>query len=52
MIQLKQVAGILGLIVALAGIVLENRLVIWVAMGLLGLSILLRILIRRRNRVE
>ena len=53
MIQLKQVFGVLGMIAALAGIVLGNRTMIWVAMGLLGISIVLRIVLSasaRRNQ--
>ena len=50
MIQLKQVAGVLGLLVAVVGIALGNRAVIWVAMGLLGGSILLRIAIAAKAR--
>jgi hypothetical protein len=49
-IQLKQGAGVLGLLAALAGIALNNRLVIWVAIGLFGVSIVLRILIRVKER--
>lgn len=50
MTQLKQVLGVLGLLTALAGIALNNRLMIWVAMGLLGVSILLRAVIGARTR--
>jgi hypothetical protein len=40
----KQVLGLLGLIAALAGIGLNNRILIWVAIGLLGASIAVRML--------
>jgi hypothetical protein len=51
-IQLKQAAGVLGLIAALAGIALGNTIVVWVAIGLLGVSIVLRILISAKARRE
>lgn len=50
MIQLKQVFGVLGLIVALAGIALGNQTLVWVAIGLLGVSIVMRMLIAQRTR--
>ena len=50
MSQLKQVFGVLGLIVALAGIALGNQVLVWVAIGLLGVSIVLRMLIAERTR--
>jgi hypothetical protein len=48
--RLKQVLGVLGLLAALAGIALNNRPIIWVAIGLLGASILLRAVIGARER--
>ena len=47
MTQAKQALGLLGLIVALAGIALNNRLLIWVAIGLLGASIVARMMTHR-----
>ena len=52
MSQAKQVLGVLGLLAALAGIALDNRILIWVAIGLLGASIAVRMLIARRTRHE
>lgn len=53
MIQLRQAVGLLGLLVALAGIATGSTVVVWVAIGLLGASVLLRavatILARRRE---
>jgi len=40
----KQVLGLLGLIAALGGIALNNRILIWVAIGLLGASIATRMI--------
>jgi hypothetical protein len=52
-IQLRQALGLLGLLVALAGIAAGSTVVVWVAIGLLGASVLLRvvatILARRRE---
>lgn len=50
MTQLKQAAGILGLIAAIAGIALNHRVIIWIAIGLLGVSLALRMLISARAR--
>lgn len=44
MSHLKQAFGILGLIAALAGIALQNRWLVWIAIGLLGASIVLRMI--------
>lgn len=53
MIQLRQAVGLLGLLVALAGIATGSTVVVWVAIGLLGASVLLRalatLLARRRE---
>lgn len=43
MTQLRQALGLLGLLVALAGIATESRVVVWVAAGILGASVLLRV---------
>ncbi|HET9514327.1 MAG TPA: hypothetical protein VFO95_10420 [Gemmatimonadales bacterium] len=48
--RLKQVFGIAGMLVALAGFALQSRPLIWAAIGLLGLSILLRLFIRIAHR--
>jgi len=48
--RLKQVLGILGLTAALAGIALENRWLVWLAIGLLGASIVLRMMLSSRAR--
>lgn len=54
MTQARQLLGLLGLLVALAGIATGNRVVVWVAIGLLGASVLLRviatIMARRRGQ--
>ncbi len=53
MIQARQAVGLLGLLAALAGIATGSTVVVWVAIGLLGASVLLRavgtILARRRD---
>jgi predicted phage tail protein len=52
-IQARQAVGLLGLLAALAGIATNNAIVVWVAIGLLGASVLLRavatILARKRE---
>jgi hypothetical protein len=52
MSQVKQVLGILGLIAALAGIALQNRWLVWLAIGLLGASIVLRMIISASARKD
>jgi hypothetical protein len=47
--RLKQVFGLAGILVALAGIALESRGLVWVAMGLLAVSLLFRIIVRFRS---
>ena len=53
MIQARQAVGLLGLLAALAGIATGSSVVVWVAIGLLGASVLMRavaaILARRRE---
>jgi len=52
-IQARQAVGLLGLLAALAGVATNRPVVVWVAIGLLGASVLLRavatILARRRE---
>jgi hypothetical protein len=48
--QAKQVLGLLGLIAALAGIALNNRILVWVAIGLLGASIVARMIVASHAR--
>lgn len=50
MTRAKQVLGLLGLLAALAGIALDNRILIWVAIGLLGASIVARMIAAGRAR--
>ena len=50
MSQAKQVLGVLGLIAALAGIALNNRILIWAAIGLLGASMVARMIVGARAR--
>lgn len=50
MTLVKQVLGILGLMVAIAGIALGYRWLVWVAIGLLGASIVLRMAIAAKAR--
>ena len=52
MILAKQALGVLGLIAALAGIAFSNQTLVWVAIGLLGASIVVRMLISAKSRNE
>jgi len=48
--QLKQVLGVLGLMVALAGVALGSQWLVWIAIGLLGCSLALRLALTARTR--
>jgi len=48
--QLKQAFGLVGLLVAIAGIALESRLVVWVAIGVLAASAIIRLVLAVRTR--
>ena len=50
MTRFKQAVGILGLLVAVAGVALGYQWMVWIAIGLLGLSIVLRLVISARAR--
>ena len=50
MTRLKQVLGILGMIAGVAGIALQNRSLVWIAIGFLGASIVARMLVSVRER--
>lgn len=51
---LRQYVGLLGVLLALAGIALDSRLVVWVAAAVLGAATLLRVLptLLRRYRKD
>jgi hypothetical protein len=48
--QVKQLLGVLGLLVAVAGVALGYRWMVWVAIGLLGASIVLRMIVAAKAR--
>lgn len=50
MSQLKQVLGVLGLMVALAGVALGYRWLVWIAIALLGCSLVARVVHKARSR--
>lgn len=53
--RLKQALGLAGLLLALAGIALEQPFVIWIAIALLATSVVLRAVLswrERRGRAE
>jgi hypothetical protein len=41
--QLRLALGLVGLLMAIAGIALESRLVVWVAIGVLAVSAVIRV---------
>jgi len=41
--QVKQALGLVGLLAAIAGVALESRLVVWVAIGVLAASAVIRV---------
>ena len=50
MSRLKQVLGLLGMLAGVAGIALQNRSLVWIAIGFLGASIVARMLVSARER--
>lgn len=50
MIRLKRVLGITGILVGVVGIGLGSRAVVWIAIGLLGASVLIRIALAVHER--
>lgn len=46
---LRIILGVAGIVFAVAGIVTDNRTIIWVAIGLLVVSFLIRFMIRRQG---
>jgi len=48
--RLKQILGLAGIIVALAGLAHDSGVLIWTAIGLLGVSVLLRAVLKVRAR--
>ena len=49
---LRQYLGLAGILLALAGVALESHTLVWVAMGVLGLSIALRLVQSVHRRRE
>lgn len=47
--RLRVVLILAGLVFAIAGIATNNRIIIWVAIGLLALSLLIRLFLRKRS---
>ncbi len=46
----RHILGIIGIILLLAGMARESRVVVWIAIVLLGLSVALRIIVALRAR--
>lgn len=47
--RLRLVFALAGLVFALVGMATDNRIVIWVAIGLLGVALLLRLFIKKHE---
>lgn len=47
--RLRLVLILAGLAFTVAGLATDNRIVIWVAIGLLGLSLLIRLFLKRQQ---
>jgi hypothetical protein len=45
----RVVFAVAGLMLLVAGIALDSRLIVWVAIALLGLAFLLRLFLRKRG---
>ena len=45
----KLFIALLGFLLAIGGIALDNRYLVWAAMALLGASLALRLFLRKRN---
>lgn len=48
----RAVLGALGLALGVAGIALEQRVLVWVAVGLLSMAVIIRWIDKRRSRVS
>ncbi len=48
--QAKAAAAFLGMALAVAGVVLDNRIIVWVAIGVLGVAMVLRFVAARAAR--
>jgi hypothetical protein len=48
--RLKQILGLAGIMLALAGFGLDSRPLVWAAVGVLGLSVLLRLILSYKAR--
>ncbi len=46
----RHILGVIGIILLLAGMARESRVVVWIAIVLLGLSVALRIIVALRAR--
>ncbi len=47
--RVKQYLGLLGILVAVAGVALESRWVVWGAVGMLAASVVIRLIAGRRR---
>lgn len=45
--QVRTGVALLGMAIAVAGVALDSRLVVWIAIAVLGVAVVLRFIIRR-----
>lgn len=50
--RLRLVIVLAGLVFAIAGIATNNRIVIWGAIGMLAVSLLIRLVLKRRQETQ
>ncbi|MEP7326516.1 MAG: hypothetical protein ABI836_11250 [Gemmatimonadota bacterium] len=50
--RLRLVLIVAGLVFTIAGVATNNRIITWVAIGLLGASLLLRLLLRKQPDIR
>jgi hypothetical protein len=47
--QLRLALSVIGLVIAVGGVIRDDRRLVWAAIALIGASIVLRIIVRRRE---
>lgn len=50
--RLRIVLALAGLVFAIAGVATNNRIITWVAIGLLALSLLVRLFLKKRQETQ
>lgn len=50
--HLRLTLSLTGMLLAVAGVALDERLLIWAAIGVLGMSVVVRLIMGRRSRTS